>query len=235
MYRLKTNKKELKKNKKEIDELVLNLQKDIDDTYAFECIHFALHNFMMSQSFNRFMIKGLEGKDLYQESLIVLWQKAIPGFNPDKGMSFLGFAKMCISRHLITLLNTSINRKKDMPINLSISLDEIFSDDDESGGEGNTLQNLFHDDFDLLEEICTNEIKDKTISILMERLSNFESIVFFHYLSGSSYKEMSGSLTDELGRKCNEKSIDNALLRIRKKASLILSEDGSVPLFDENN
>jgi len=68
---------------------------------------------------------------------------------------------------------------------------------------------------------------------LYEALSGFEQVVLEEYLSSSSYKEMSKNVSGKLKKRYNTKSIDNALLRIRKKA-IYLREHGKfedVPLF----
>ena len=62
-------------------------------------------------------------------------------------------------------------------------------------------------------------------------LSPFESMVLYYYLEGMSYKEMSKNISKVLERHCNEKSVDNALLRIRRKAIEILGGE-SLPMFD---
>ena len=204
-----------------LDAYALRLQKNPDDEEAFENIHMALH---------KFIIRGQEGKDLYQESLIVLWQKAIPSFNPARGMSFWGFAKMCINRHLITILNSAINRKKDIPMNQSVSIDELFGDEDD---ENNCcLQNILKDNSDFFLDLCFNEDKEKTINELKETLSPFECVVLMYYLEGLSYREIALRITEEFGKKCKDKSVDNALLRIRRKAEEISSYK-KLPFFDE--
>lgn len=217
---------------KTLDVYALRLKENENDTEAFEIILSCLHKYILGQAFHRFIIRGQDGKDLYQEAIIVLWQKAIPGFDPTRGMSFYGFAKMCINRHLITILNSSINRKKDMPMNRSVSLDEIFSQDSEDDGNC-SLQNIFDDGTDFLKDLCFNEEKDKTIQLLQETLSPFESFVLHYYLEGLSYKEISSTITEIFQKDYNEKSIDNALLRIRRKAYELLGAK-SVTLFDDD-
>jgi hypothetical protein len=48
--------------------------------------------------------------------------------------------------------------------------------------------------------------------------------VLIEYLRDKSYKEASKAISKKYGRYCNERSIDNALLRIRKKAMSMKSE-----------
>lgn len=213
---------------KRLDECALKLQESPNDEDAFAVIHSALHKYIIGQAFHRFIIRGHDGKDLYQEALIVLWQKAIPSFDPTRGMSFFGFAKMCINRHLITILNSALNRKKDMPMNRSISLDEVFGEDDDDSNCN--LSNVIEDPKDFLKDLFFAEDKQKTVDALRETLSPFESLVLYYYLEGMSYKEISVSMSKVLSRKCNEKSVDNALLRVRRKAVDVLGEK-ALPLF----
>ena len=193
-------------------------------------IHTALHQLIMGQAFHRFIIRGQEGKDLYQESLIVLWQKAIPNFDPTRGMRFFGFAKMCINRHLITILNSALNRKKDMPMNRAVSLDQSFGNGDDD--QECCLSNLLDDGSDFVTDICHDEESGITTDVLMSTLSPFEAAVLGFYLEGLTYKEISQETSSQIGRPCNEKSVDNALLRVRRKAAELLGEVGTLPLFN---
>ena len=113
-----------KQVQKDLDGLVLKMQKSPNDNAIFDKIHLYMHGYLINVTLKKFpFIRGLQTVDIYQETLIALRFKAIPNFRNDKGMSFLNFAKMCIRRHLITLLNASKNRKKDQSINQAISLD----------------------------------------------------------------------------------------------------------------
>lgn len=214
---------------KNLDECAVKLQKDPNDEEAFSTIHAALHKYIIGQAFHRFIIRGHDGKDLYQEALIVLWQKAIPSFDPTRGMSFFGFAKMCINRHLITILNSALNRKKDMPMNRSVSLDEVFGDENDED-DNCKLSNMIEDPKDFLKDLVFAEDKEKTVDVLRDTLSPFESLVLYYYLEGMSYKEISTGMGKVLERKCNEKSVDNALLRVRRKAIDVLG-DKALPFF----
>lgn len=232
--RIEKKKSDRSKFIEELNQCALRLQKNSNDEEAFEIIHSALHRYIVGQAFHRFIIKGHDGKDLYQESLIVLWQKAIPSFNPERGMSFWNFAKMCITRHLITILNSAMHRKKDLPMNTSVSLDEVFGEEDDS--DGCSLYNMFDDGTDFIKTICKSQDHKTTLITLKETLSSFESLVLHYYLEEMSYREISEQVSCTLGRRCNEKSIDNALLRIRRKACDLLGErekERELPLFSD--
>jgi RNA polymerase sporulation-specific sigma factor len=215
--------------RKFLDQFALNIQEDPHDDESFEKILLYMHQYLIGLAYNHYTIKGHEAKDLYQEGLIALRFKAIPKFNPHKGMSFLNFAKMCIKRHMITMLNTAMNRKKDQPINRAISLDQEYGDEE---GDGGTMLNTMVDDSSyFIDDYCSDEDKRVTIENLKENLSEFESYVLDQYLEGHSYRSMATILTKKLGKKYKEKSVDNALLRIRKKAVIMFDSGDYLPLF----
>ncbi len=203
----------------EMNTLALYVKAGFDeDDVAFNRIHAYLHSYIFNESYSHFTIKGMEGKDLYQNGLIALWSKAIPGFNSNKGMSFVNFAKMCIYRHFVTLLNVSNNRKKDRALNTAVSIDCPLNNDDNDKGDGGTMANLLADDINFMDGICSDEDKSKTVGILMDTLSSLEKSVFRCYLEKMTYREIAAAISNTHGRTYDEKSVDNALLRIRSKA-----------------
>lgn len=220
--------------KKELDALAKKMQKHPRNEKIFNKIHLYMHGYLINVVLKKFpFIKGLQTVDVYQEALIALRFKAIPGFKYGKGMSFLNFAKMCIRRHLITLLNSSINRKKDQSMNQAISLDisPVKEDDD---GARTTLANIIADTKDDASTAMeTNEAYEVTKKSLFNELSDFEKVVLNEYLSSSSYVEISKNVSKILKKRLNTKSIDNALLRIRKKAINLLkfSKKEDIPIF----
>ena len=220
--------------KKELDALAKKMQKYPRNDKIFNKIHLYMHGYLINVVLKKFpFIKGFQTVDVYQEALIALRFKAIPGFKYGKGMSFLNFAKMCIRRHLITLLNTSINRKKDQSMNHAISLDSspVKEDNDESK---TSFANIIADTKDNASVAMeTNEAYEVTKKNLFNELSDFERVVLSEYLSSSSYMEISKNVSKILNRKLDTKSIDNALLRIRKKAINLLrfSNKEDIPIF----
>ena len=210
----------------------LAMQMDMDCEWYFERILMYLHKYMMNLSYNKYIIKGYDGKDLYQESQITLRFKAIPNFDSERGMSFLNFAKMCINRHFITLLNTSLTRRKDQPMNQAIPIDQAYADNSDGDESGPGLLNVLHDDENFLDEICRSEDMDLTLHRLVVNLSRFEALVLKYYLEKSSYREIADMVSFELGKEFDEKSVDNALLRVRKKAVELYAGDEDLPLFE---
>ena len=225
--------------RKELDALALKLQRHPKDQAVFLKIACYMHKYILGLVFKKYnYIRGYDNKDIYQEALIALFKKAVPSFKKGKGMSFLNFAKMCINRHLITMLNTSRNRKKDMPLNTSISLDHSplgNNDDDDACVLSNIIPDTVHGQ-PPFTTMTKSETFDRTFQSLMSLLSPFEQAVLTEYLQEKSYREASRSVSKIYGKRCNERSIDNALLRIRKKAQVLKNELGedALPLVFGN-
>ena len=207
-----------KQVQKELDTLVKKMQKDITNDATFDRIHLYMHGYLINVVLKKFpYIVGYQTVDVYQETLIALRFKAIPRFKKGKGMSFLNFAKMCIRRHLITILNAAKNRKRDQSMNTAISLDSSPIKDD--NGEHSSLMNIIADESASVDKVMENsEAYRITVKTLLTSLSTFERVVLEEYLSNSSYQDISKNIKTKTKKRCNTKSIDNALLRIRKKA-----------------
>lgn len=157
-----------------------------------------------------YFLMGAEKEDLLQVGMIGLWQ-AIVDYRCDKEISFLSFARICIERHVITAIKAA-TRRKQTPLNSSISL-EYPSDEHE--WEWN-LSDIFISDGNIDPEELVLRREDRTrVQYMLKRLlSDFEWKVLTCYQAGKSYKEISEEI------KCNTKSVDNALARIKKKVSL---------------
>jgi RNA polymerase sporulation-specific sigma factor len=226
-----------KQVQKILDSMAKKMQRDPNNNGIFDKIHLYMHGYLINVVLKKFpFIKGFQTSDIYQETLIALRFKAIPNFKRNKGMSFLNFAKMCIRRHLITLLNTSKNRKRDQSINQAVSLESspLRNDDNNDGEEKTTFSNIISDKKPIVsEEVERNEAYQITKGTLMGSLSDFERVVLREYLESSSYDEISDNISGALSKKCNTKSIDNALLRIRKKAIHLkrYSKLEEIPIF----
>jgi len=225
-----------KQIQKTLDSIVKKMQKSPNSKESreqFKRIHLYIHGYLINIVLRQFpYIKGLQTVDIYQETLIALRFKAIPGFKKRKGMSFLNFAKMCIRRHLITLLNASKTIQYNQPMNRAISIDAPVNQGDEDSS--NTFANTLED-----KNPHSNKIAEKdeaytvTRDTLMNALSDFEKIVLDEYLTTSTYKEIAKNISKRTNKRCVTKSVDNALLRIRKKAFQLkrYAKGDDMPLF----
>ena len=154
-----------------------------------------------------YYLPGADRDDLWQEGMIGLY-KAICDFQPDKHIPFPAFARVCITRHLISVVKTS-TRQKHALLNASLSLEKSYGDEcnilslvdlvkarSSDTPEGNVLEREAWREFQLF---------------LQRELSQLEYDVLRLYVDGWSYEQISYS------RGISLKAVDNALQRIRRK------------------
>lgn len=175
------------------------------------------YNNMVNMKVNKYFIIGAEREDIVQEGLIGLY-KAIKNFNGEKQNSFKTFANLCIERQLITAIKSS-NRQKHMPLNSYLSLNNSAYEENED----TELLEVFDTDIieDPLDTIMKKEYYKSVENEIDKNLSDFEKQVLNRYTNGESYVEIATRLNMPV------KSIDNAIQRIRKKATknIILDKD----------
>lgn len=204
----------LKDTSNKTDEELAEIAKNGDK----DALEYLLNKYkdLVDMKVNKYFIIGAEKEDIIQEGLIGLY-KAIKSFDLSKENSFRSFANLCIERQLITAIKTS-NRQKHMPLNSSISLNANAYDDDTDTEfiEKLDMQTLE----DPLETITKKEYYKNIETKIDENLSSFEKQVLTRYARGESYVSIAEKLEAPV------KSIDNAIQRIRKKASKnIMTED----------
>ena len=151
----------------------------------------------------QFFLVGGDGEDLIQEGMLGLLN-AIRKYSPERDASFKTYAERSIRNRLISAVE-SANRQKNAPLNHGVSL-EVLQNDDEMFSSSDLFGARCPEDIILERELYT-EMR----AAYIQNLSKFELAVLNEYLTGSSYHEIAKSL----GK--TEKSIDNAVQRIRKK------------------
>ena len=164
---------------------------------------------LVNMKVSKYFMVGSEKEDIVQEGLIGLY-KAIKSYSPDKQNSFKTFANMCIERQLITAIKSS-NRQKHMPLNSYLSLNASAYENDEETSIIDTYD--AHQIEDPLETITKQEYYKSVETAIDKSLSEFEKQVLNRYMKGESYIQIAEKLDTPV------KSIDNAIQRIRKKAS----------------
>ena len=194
-----------------------------NDDEAFQYIVKALHSFLMHMANRKFYrIPGNNSDDVYQEGLLALSTKAIPDYQEEKG-AFLSFAKLCIRRHIITVLK-SANNNKNRALNGSISLDAPAPD--EEGGSVPISDLREKDQEGVVEYLSRVESHSRLKLLLVSKLTPLERKVLDCYLQNMSYQDV----VDYMNRcrrgknKIKCKVVDNALCRIKKKALEIEEE-----------
>lgn len=187
------------------DEEIVLLSKE-GNGYATEFLMDKYRNFVRAKSRTYFLI-GADKEDIIQEGMIGLY-KAIRDYKNNSQASFKSFAELCITRQIITAIKTA-TRQKHIPLNSYISLSKPVYDDENERVLLDTISERRRLD---PEEIVLD--KERFVRIekkLFEVLSKLEWTVLTKYLDGMSYVEIALHINK------SEKSIDNALQRIKKK------------------
>ena len=150
-------------------------------------------------------IVGAEVEDLMQEGMIGLFS-AIRSYDVASKAKFSTFATTCIRNRVNTFIKTS-NREKHIPLNTYIS---IYSGEDEED-EVPIYEQLIDESPGPEEEVIESERFREMYAELDKRLSDVEGTVAKLYISGKSRSEIAAAIGKD------EKSVNNALTRIRNK------------------
>ena len=212
--------------KQENDKLVdfVKKFKDENDEDAFQHIVKALHSFLMHLANRKFYrIPGNNSDDVYQEGLFALSTKAIPDYQEEKG-AFLSFAKLCIRRHIITVLKRE-NNGKNRALNSAVSLDCTACQDKEDGPIP-VSSFIESKQEEILHFLSRVEGHSMMKTMLVSKLTPLETRVLECYLQNMSYLEIVETMNRKRRRRnqIKPKVVDNALCRIKKKAIEIEEE-----------
>ena len=191
------------------DEQIISEIKNGDE----EALSYILEKYkdLVNVKVSKYFIIGAEKEDTVQEGMIGLF-KAIKNYNAEKQNSFKSFDNICIERQLITAIKTS-NRQKHQPLNSYLSLNTAaYENNDDNSVE---LLETFNSKTieDPLETIMKQEQYNEVETAVNKNLSKFEQKVLSRFLNGESYTVIAKKLNTPV------KSIDNAIQRIRKKAT----------------
>ena len=148
-----------------------------------------------------FFLVGGETVDLIQEGMIGLY-RAVSEYRTDRegGMSFKNFAYLCVSRRIIDAVKASA-RKKNVPLNNYVSLFQSEWEMPVSSPE---------------DEVIRGEDRREFLQKMSKELSDFEFRVTVMYMDGLSCAEICEATGKE------EKSVDNAIQRSKKKLQKLL-------------
>ena len=191
------------------DEMLIH-QCRLGDQAALDTVMNKYKPLVIKKARSMFLIGG-ETEDLIQEGMIGLF-KAVQDFQMDKSVSFYTFAKLCIERQIYSAV-TMAGRKKHSPLNGYISLSQ--TDDFERDEHLKYLGDIF---LNPEEALLDRERMDMIRKKLSQKLSPLESDVLKWFMEGYSYAQMAKALDKK------EKSIDNALHRIKSKLQGILQD-----------
>lgn len=150
---------------------------------------------------------GLDKSDLIQEGMIGL-NHAIDRYKEQEDTLFYTYAKTCIERKIISVV-IGANRNKNKILNESVSYDD----------EENLLLRFIKDSNPNPEEAIINiEVEENLLNKIKEILTELEEQVFSLLISGFRYKEIAEILDKD------QKSIDNAIQRIKTKIKKVIDE-----------
>lgn len=151
-----------------------------------------------------FLVGG-DSEDLIQEGMFGLLS-AIRQFDPSQNTQFKTYAELCIKRRLLSAVR-SASRLKHTPLNSGVPLDTLLSD--ESRIAQSAYSELFRQSPE--EQVLARENKEELYMSFQKYLSGLEKKILESYLDGLSY----GEIAELTGK--DEKSVDNAVQRIRRK------------------
>ena len=167
---------------------------------------------MAKKKARQFYLIGGESDDLIQEGMIGL-MKAIWDYDPDIGTDFAGFAQLCMIRQISSAVRAA-QRQKHQPLNSYVSLYEPADDDENAPVLMDTLSESGAGPED---SFFIKENRERARQRLLDALSPLEKKVLDLFMEGQSYSQIARQLNK------NEKAVDNAIQRIRKKAEALQS------------
>ncbi|MGM9669996.1 MAG: sigma-70 family RNA polymerase sigma factor [Oscillospiraceae bacterium] len=150
-------------------------------------------------------LAGGDSEDLIQEGMLGLLS-AIRQYDPSASVPFKTYAELCINRRLYSAVKSAA-RLKHLPLNNGVPLDSILSEESQPQATSYPEANRRITE----EQVLARESEKELHSAFSQYLSGFEAKVLQLYLSGLSYAEMAAQTHK------SEKSIDNAVQRIRRK------------------
>ena len=149
-------------------------------------------------------LAGGDSEDLIQEGMFGVLS-AIRQFDLKGGASFRTFAEHCVRMRLLSAVK-SASRLKHLPLNDGLSLEQLSEDSDAHISAMSEILRQNPEDL-----ILARERTEELYAELSKCLSKLEKQVLDLYLDGLSYREIAQYL------KRDEKAIDNAVQRIRRK------------------
>ena len=152
-----------------------------------------------------YFLVGGDEEDLIQEGMMGL-VTSMQTYSPDRQCTFKSYAELCIKRRILSAIKAA-NRFKHMPLNYRLSLDEIYSDDEEPNAIIADARYTLTPEQQIIREEEIQSLRTLSKSLL----SSLENKVLELYLEGLLYEEIAKGIGKPV------KSVDSALQRIKKK------------------
>lgn len=181
-------------NGQELSDLVLIQRVCSGDNEAFQLLSRRYSGLIITVA-KKYYAVGLDRNDFFQEGLMGLLS-ACKCYSEDRDISFRNYAALCINRRFSSIVKRDKN-KGAIPADSVVPIDELeISDNNARNPETLVLQKEQDEDF---------------WHFLKSSLSPLELDVLKLYLEGNSYEYIAQKLS------VSQKSVDNALQRIRRK------------------
>ena len=161
-----------------------------------------------------FSLMGWDHEDFIQEGMLGLL-RAAHSYQEACGTPFSAYVALCVRRQLLNAVRRARNSK-----NILLT-DFVSYDAPAPGGDGSvSLRDTLPDEQSSFEEeILREDWLNRMLDALSARLSALEARVLRSYLSGASVSEIAEALS------LPEKTVDNAVTRIRRKAAELTKGD----------
>ena len=192
----------LDENKTQAEELILRVREG--DGGAFESL-LQLYTPLIEASVSRVLIDDelfrLYADDFRQEATVVFYNSILTYDMEQREVEFGLYARICISNALVSQLR--ILKKRNTERLSATSEDGLFTNDSED---------------DPSVKILEQESLRALYSVIRKSLSDFEYRVWRLYMSGRTAKQIGEVVCKD------ERSVANAVYRIRKKLRALLDE-----------
>lgn len=191
------------------DEQLVALSQHKDENAIEEL--FNRYKYIVSAIAHSYFLNGGDSEDLIQEGLFAVF-KAISSFNAKA--NFKTYVYTCVKNRIFSVIKSS-NRNKNLPLNNYLSISGGVESDNLDKNKA-IIDKNFSPEETYINLEAENELKGKISKVLSE----YEYKILVYYLKGYSYRELGEMFSKK------EKSIDNAIQRIRKKILLELGKQG---------
>lgn len=141
-------------------------------------------------------------EEMYQEALFVLYNAACTYTLENEGVEFGLYAKICIENSMLSFVRAYKRRNRVRALSL----------------DGEATGTLTAENEDVLQSVIDEEQASFLAARISKCLSKYENRVWWAYASGASAKDIAKKLGTD------EKSVSNAVYRIRKKLRNVLSD-----------
>ncbi|MCR4894127.1 MAG: sigma-70 family RNA polymerase sigma factor [Eubacteriales bacterium] len=177
------------------------------DSRAFEMLEHRFSRFILLKARKVERFEGMYREDVLQEAKICLY-RACCAFDEKKGYRFMTFFGTLLNNHYGKMMQRCVHRPD--PAAACIGLDENMN-----GSVPGNAEPLSPDE--PLEHAINSEIHEALMESIRHDLTGAERRVVLSYLSGNDYADIASALG------INEKSVDNALMRAKKKLRLSMA------------